>query len=124
MRSARPQELADAFYRGHINWHLHRKVFRTDLYKRAIAAMPDYVRNRRILRYEDKLQYAFIIANMTRNFTYVHILGELRYYGLEDNSMGETYQSQADNQENLEFVDAVINQTFGRMVAQPSSRAP
>jgi hypothetical protein len=59
------------FYGGRINWHLHRKVFRTDLYKREIAAMLEYVRNRRILRYEDKLQYCkhdkeFHIAAHTR----------------------------------------------------------
>jgi glycosyltransferase involved in cell wall biosynthesis len=117
---AKPQQFARIFYGGRVNWHLHRKVFRTDLYKRAIEAMPNYVRHRRILRYEDKLHYAFVIANMTRSFTYIHIFGEMKYYGLGDNSMGEAYQSKADNEENLRFVDDVINRTFGRKVYEPS----
>jgi hypothetical protein len=119
VKLANASQLADLFYGGLINWHLHRKIFRTSVYKEAIEAMPESVRDRRLIRFEDKLHYAFILSKMRKHFVYVHKMGEVRYYGLEDNSMSETYQTQADHDENDAFVTMVINTTFHRVVFEP-----
>jgi glycosyltransferase involved in cell wall biosynthesis len=85
-RTADPDHLQTMFYKGQINSHLHRKIFRTAVYQDAIQSMPDYVLNSRILRYEDKLHFTFIIHKMTGMYRYLPALGEYRYWGLEDNS--------------------------------------
>jgi hypothetical protein len=91
---------------------VHRKIIRTDLYQRALQAMPQAVLDHRLIRYEDKLHYAFIIANMTRKYHYIGVLGELRYWGLEDNSQTETYQSINETVKNDEYVTRVIYSHF------------
>jgi glycosyltransferase involved in cell wall biosynthesis len=114
-REAEPGRYARMYYRGRINSHVHRKVIRTELYQRALRAMPPDVLDRRLIRYEDKLHYAFIIANMTRKYYYINVLGELRYWGLEDNSQTETYQSINETVENDEYVTKVIYGVFGKV---------
>jgi hypothetical protein len=41
------------------------------------------VRNRRLIRYEDKLQFAFIVEEMEGELEFIPILGEYRF--LADN---------------------------------------
>jgi glycosyltransferase involved in cell wall biosynthesis len=115
VREANPNYLARLFYRGKINPHVHRKIFRSQLYKDAIDAMPEYVLESRILRYEDKLHFAFILDRMRRKYYYIRVLGEFRYWGLEDNSQSANYQSVNASVQNDIFVNSVINRTFGRV---------
>jgi glycosyltransferase involved in cell wall biosynthesis len=115
LREASPDLYRRWFYKGKANCHLHRKIFRADLYKVAIETMPPHIRNRRILRYEDKLQYAFIVENMTRNFYFVRIIGEFRYTGLPDNSQSETYQSVNQSLADDAFVTDAIQTVFGKV---------
>jgi len=97
-----------------VNCNLHRKVFRTSLYQAAIARMPKSVRVKRILRYEDKLHFAFIVETMTQNFYFVASVGENRYEDLWDNSKSGTYQSANESEANCAWVNSVINRTFHR----------
>jgi glycosyltransferase involved in cell wall biosynthesis len=115
IREAKPARFKRLFYRARLNPHVHRKVIRTELYLRALDAMSPEVLNKRLLRYEDKLHYAFIVENMTRNFYFLKILGELRYWGLADNSRSETYQSLNESEENDEYVRKVIFDRFGQI---------
>jgi glycosyltransferase involved in cell wall biosynthesis len=114
VREATRDKLANLFYRARINCHVHRKIFRTQLYKDAVAAMPENVTKARILRYEDKLHFAFILDKMRRMYYYIPKVGELRYWGLEDNSQSENYQSINDTLKNLNYVNEMINKTFHR----------
>jgi glycosyltransferase involved in cell wall biosynthesis len=109
---AAPSEFRQMFYDGVINCHLHRKIFRTEIYRQAIAAMPPWVRRQRIIRFEDKLHFAFIVNAMTRPYMFVNAIGEIRYYGLADNSMSATYQSIRQSTANERLVDRIINQSF------------
>jgi glycosyltransferase involved in cell wall biosynthesis len=109
-----PERYKSLYYRGKVNCHVHRKIFRTALYQDAIHSMPAFVLQSRILRYEDKLHYAFILDKMTRNFYYTRTLGEYRYWGLEDNSQSSTYQSVNASIDNDHYVSWIINTTFGR----------
>jgi glycosyltransferase involved in cell wall biosynthesis len=104
--------LRNLFFSGGINCHLHRKVIRTSLYRKAIRSMSYSLRRTRILRYEDRLHYAFLVHSMTRGFEYIHVLGEKRYFGLKDSSMFETYQNRNQSIANLQFVQNLINETF------------
>jgi glycosyltransferase involved in cell wall biosynthesis len=115
VRAATPARLRSLYYGGRINCHVHRKIFRTALYQAGIAQMPDYVVASRILRYEDKLHFAFLLAVMRRMYYYVKVVGEMRYWGLEDNSQSERYQSWQEQLENDRYVTWIINQTFHRI---------
>jgi glycosyltransferase involved in cell wall biosynthesis len=112
VHAATPARLKQLFYAEKINCHVHRKIFRTAVYQKAISKMPEDVRKRRILRYEDKLHFAFILDSMRGRYYYTRTLGELRYLGLEDNSQSEAYQSVEDQLENDRYVSWVLNQTF------------
>jgi glycosyltransferase involved in cell wall biosynthesis len=114
VRTATKHRLSALFYKGRINCHLHRKIFRSAVYHDAIHSMPEYVLQSRILRYEDKLHFAFFLDRMTRQYRYVPTLGEYRYWGLEDNSQSEIYQSVNESLANDNYVSWIINVTFGR----------
>jgi glycosyltransferase involved in cell wall biosynthesis len=114
IREATPARLRQMFYDGEINCNVHRKIFRTELYRQAIAAMPAEVRRKRILRYEDKLHFAFIVEAMTRTYYAISALGQYRYEDLWDNSKSATYQSVNKSRANCRYVSRVINQTFHR----------
>jgi glycosyltransferase involved in cell wall biosynthesis len=113
--TASPAKFKEWYYEGKIHCHLHRRIFRTELYHEALLAMPEYLLKTRILRYEDKLHMAFIVEKMTRNFYYVKTLGEIRYAGLPDNSMSSSYQSVNASLANDQYVTWIINTTFGRI---------
>lgn len=113
---ATPAEYKKMFYRGETNCHVHRKIFRTEVYKAAIEMMPEWVLSERIIRHEDRLHYAFIVNAMTRNFHYLHVLGEIRYYGLPDNSQSEYYQSRSESRKNDRFVTRTIRRLFRHVV--------
>jgi glycosyltransferase involved in cell wall biosynthesis len=113
--SATPRYFRHLFYTGRVNCHLHRKVFRSEVYRRAIEAMPPFVRGVRLLRYEDKLQFAFIVEAMVGGWAFVPVLGEYKFDDLEDNSRSGAYQDGNQSRENDRFVSWAINRTFGRI---------
>jgi hypothetical protein len=49
---------------------------------------------------------------MTKPYMFVKVIGELRYYGLADNSMSTTYQSIRQSNANEKLVDNIINLSF------------
>jgi len=104
------------FFDGRENGNLCRKIFRTDLYKRAIATMPPWLKEYRLLRSEDVLHYSFITRAMQRDFVYSHSLGYVRYAGLPDSSGSQTYYSTAEMERQHQFVCHLINATFGRQL--------
>jgi hypothetical protein len=112
---ANATELENAFYAGTINCHLHRKIIRTDLYKEAISAMPDYVKQKWVCRFEDELQFAFLISKMQRHYVYVRVLGEIRYWGLPDNSLSRAYHTRAELAKNTAWIKRVIMETFHKI---------
>jgi glycosyltransferase involved in cell wall biosynthesis len=112
VKLATPSELRDLFSMGLINCHLHRKIIRTEVYRLAIRSMPYGLRTARLLRFEDRLHFAFLVHSMKKNYRHIKVLGELRYYGLDDNSMSEMYQSRNESASNLEFVQDLIEKTF------------
>ena len=109
------EEYRNLYFSAKINCHLHRKVFRTALYQRAIAAMPPFVRRARVVRFEDKLQLAFLVNEMTSDFYFLNVVGELRYEQLPDNSQSGYYQSKKQNSNDNNFVNKAIVSVFGRV---------
>jgi hypothetical protein len=72
------------------------------------------VQSQRLLRFEDRLHFAFILHHMRNDYRYVRALGEVRYYGLKDNTMSETYQAKRQSCANEQYVQSVITATFNR----------
>lgn len=101
-------------YQGKINCHLHRKIFVTDIYKKAIYAMPAHVRDARIMRCEDGLQLIFYAEHMTGAFRYTPVLGEERHQGLPDSSRSSRYQAKTKNEWNCRLRNEFLWQVFGR----------
>lgn len=111
---AAPKDYRELFYGGLVNCHVHRKVIRRSVYVEAIRSMPDNVRRKRMVRFDDKLAYAFIVNHMTRGFHFLPVLGELRYDGLPDNSQSGTYQTKAENNEENRYVTETVLAVFHR----------
>jgi hypothetical protein len=67
------------------------------------------------MRYEDKLQFAFIANVMEKGWAFVPFLGEYKFQDLEDNSQSGVYQDENQSLENDRFVSWAINRTFRRI---------
>lgn len=104
----------DLLYKQRINCHLHRKVFRTDTFKKAIMAMPEYVRNARIMRCQDNLQIIFYAEYNTRPYYFIKKLGEERHHGLPDNSLSGTYQHLNISEWHCRLQNQYLYDIFGR----------
>lgn len=105
-------------YRQRTNCHLHRKVFVTEIYKKSILAMPEYIRNARILRCQDNLQIIFYAETMTRPFYYIKTLGEERHYGLPDNSLSSVYQPKNMSIWHCRLQNEYLYQVFGKAAGE------
>jgi hypothetical protein len=76
--------------------------------------MPEWVVVLRIVRFEDKLHFAFILSKMTRRYIFVRTLGERRYAGLKGNSQSRAYRAVAGTIWAPKDVDAIITRVFHR----------
>jgi glycosyltransferase involved in cell wall biosynthesis len=106
-------QLFDLLRRGFIDWHLHRKVFRVDLYKRTLLVMPPHVKYRRNSRGQDLLHYLWLLLMMTRRYYFVDEIGEIWYDSLPDNSAQTSYQTDLAKRRECEFVIQVSQEFFG-----------
>jgi hypothetical protein len=117
-RSATRDELLDALFEKCVDWHLHRKIFKTELIHRGLSIVPMDLRDLMLCRGEDLLQYTFIISVMTGMYYYVPAIGEVRYHGLPDNSLTEAYESTAARLANVamikKFTSNFANRTWAR----------
>jgi hypothetical protein len=66
-----------ALIRGRIDWHMHRKVFRTSVVKRGISFVPEKYRKLRICRHKDILQYVYIVTFMRGMYYRIGTVGEI-----------------------------------------------
>jgi len=111
---ATPGQYREAFFAGAVSCRVHGKIIRTEVYKKAIGAMPMRLVQQRINQGGDKLQYSFIVHHLTEGYIYIHALGEVYYADLPDNSRTATYHSLGAGSGQLRFVNDVIYATFGR----------
>jgi glycosyltransferase involved in cell wall biosynthesis len=108
-------ELEKAFYAGKTNFRLHRKIIRADLYREAIAAMPDSVKQKSLDKDEDQLQYPFLVSKMQRDYAYVPEQGAIRHFELPDNSLSQIHDSEAENVENDAWISRVVKELLDKM---------
>jgi hypothetical protein len=113
-RTATREQLFDAVFKKCADWHLHRKIFRTELLQRGLSVIPAELRDLMLCRGEDLLQYTFIISVMTGMYYFVPDLGEVRYHGLPDNSLTEAYESTAARLANVAMIKKVVSQVANR----------
>jgi hypothetical protein len=83
--------------------HLHRKIWRTELFQRGVRLIPQDMREKRIQRCEDKLLSGHVMLVLNGTYRYIPTIGEIRHFGWPDNSMTETYQSRNQSDENCQF---------------------
>jgi hypothetical protein len=114
--SADRETLTELWLDGKVDVHLHRKVWRTELFQRAVAAIPEDVRAMRIQRTQDTLLYAYALMNMTRKYRYLPTVGEIRHFGWPDNSQSEAYQSKKETETQVTFVANWTRKLLGRRV--------
>jgi glycosyltransferase involved in cell wall biosynthesis len=110
-RKARVLTAHDLRYRvieGIIDIHVHRKVFRTSLVTRAIDAMPQRIKERKMLRWEDILMYVYIILNMTGLYYFIPDVGEFHYDKLPDNSLSIVKQNVTQENVLWDFVNQTL----------------
>jgi glycosyltransferase involved in cell wall biosynthesis len=100
---------------GQVDVNMHRKVWRTDLFQRAIRGMGDF-RELRILRLEDTLLYGFVLLNMAGSYRYIKTVGEIRRFGWKDNSQSERYQPKEESWRQGSFVKNWTLRVFGKSV--------
>jgi glycosyltransferase involved in cell wall biosynthesis len=90
---------------GKIDVHLHRKIWRTKLFQRAVNAMPEWLREKRVLRTQDVLLYAYVLLNMTGKYQFLTTVGEIRHAGWPDNSQSMAYyRARGEKKEHCNFV--------------------
>jgi glycosyltransferase involved in cell wall biosynthesis len=109
--------LTKYWLRGRVDVHLHRKIWRTEVFKRAVAAMPQHLRAMRILRMEDTLLSGYFLLHMTRKYQYIRTIGEIRHFGWPDNSQSATYQSWNETSRQCLFVANWTGRLFGAVVS-------
>jgi hypothetical protein len=112
---ATPPKLYSLFHSGMINCHLHCKVICTKLYRMTIRSMMSVLMQYKLLRYEDRLHYTFLMNYMKMDYEYIKILGERRYFGLKGNNISESSQNVNQSIANHTFVQQCINRTFHYM---------
>jgi glycosyltransferase involved in cell wall biosynthesis len=116
IEEATPQVLTQLWLDGKVDVHLHRKVWRTDLFQRAVWSMPSWLKTKRILRSQDILLYGYVLLNMRGMYQYIKKIGEIRHFGWPDNSQSEYYQSINATRRQVEFVANWTRKLFGRSV--------
>jgi glycosyltransferase involved in cell wall biosynthesis len=114
--SADWRNLTKLWLDGKVDVHLHRKVWRTELFKMAVSSMPEDLKGMRILRSQDMLLYAYVLLNMRGVYRYIKTIGESRHFGWPDNSQSEYYQPINVTRRQVGFVLNWTEKLFGRAV--------
>jgi glycosyltransferase involved in cell wall biosynthesis len=121
-REPRQISVLDAFHlrkfwlKGFVDVHLHRKVWRTELFQQAVRSIPQDLRQKRILRCQDVLLYGHVLLLMKGLYRYLPTLGEMRFVGWPDNSQSSAYQARKLTSLNEEFVMNWSVAHFGRRI--------
>jgi glycosyltransferase involved in cell wall biosynthesis len=113
---ATARNLTEYWLNGRVDVHLHRKVWRTELFQRAIWSMPEELREKRILRTQDVLLYGHVLLQMKGVYRFIPTIGEIRHWGWPDNSQSAAYQPKTDTQVQMDFVSNWTLDNFGRCI--------
>jgi glycosyltransferase involved in cell wall biosynthesis len=111
---ATPANLTELWLTGLVDTHVHRKIWRTEILKRAVSYMPDELRHSGIRQCQDLLIWAYMLKNMTGMYRFVNEVGELKHEGWPDNSQSQAYQAWDITQERDLFVKDWVAEMYGR----------
>jgi hypothetical protein len=81
IKRANRDRLTQQWLAGRVDVHLHRKVWRTELFQRALWSTPEDLKHMRIPRLQDLLLDGYALLNMRNMHYYIETLGEMRHYG-------------------------------------------
>jgi glycosyltransferase involved in cell wall biosynthesis len=115
---ATPSRLLDLVFNKSVDWHLHRKIFRSSVVHRGLELLPMNIRGLMLCRGEDLLQYVHIISVMTGMYYYIPNFGEVRYHGLPDNSLTEAYEDNQTRAANVAMIKRFVSEFANRSWSQ------
>jgi glycosyltransferase involved in cell wall biosynthesis len=84
--SANKTSLTQLWLNGYVDVHLHRKIWRTEVFQRAVSEMPAEVKRTYMVFSEDVVLYAYALLAMRGWLQYIKTLGMIRRFGWPDNS--------------------------------------
>jgi glycosyltransferase involved in cell wall biosynthesis len=96
--------LTNLWLHHRVDVHMHRKVWRTELFQRTVSGMSAKIREMRIMRTEDILLYGHVLLQMKGFYKYIPTVGEIRHYGWGDNSQSQAYGTKAARAAQMQFV--------------------
>jgi glycosyltransferase involved in cell wall biosynthesis len=106
--------VASMFSVHELNWNLWKRLIRRSVYLRGIQALPEDLRNRRVLYAEDKLQFGMLLL-YTRTYYYLRQLGYIYYRDNPGNSEAGTTQSKREALKQLRFVEEELRQLWPKL---------
>jgi hypothetical protein len=112
--TANRTRLIHMWFHRRVDGDLHRKVWKTALFQRAVRSMPADLKEMRILRMEDALLYVYVLLNMNGMYDYISTVGEIRHFGWPDSSQTEAYQSYNATSSQMNFVSKWIAKLFAQ----------
>jgi glycosyltransferase involved in cell wall biosynthesis len=110
------KDLTRLWVRGRVDVHVHRKVWSTELFQRAVRFMDPKLRHMLILRAQDTLLYGHVLLVMKGFYRYIPVVGEIRHCGWPDNSKSTVLQSKAEKGKQVHFVANWTARYFGRAI--------
>jgi glycosyltransferase involved in cell wall biosynthesis len=105
--------LSQLFARKELNWNLWKRLIRRSLYLKAVNAMPNRIRERRLIYAEDKLHIGVILLFLNR-FYFLREIGYVYYKDNPDNSESGTLQSKKEAWRQLRFVEKELKRLYAQ----------
>jgi hypothetical protein len=106
--------VASMFSVQELNWNLWKRLIRRSVYLQGIDALPEDLRNQRVLYAEDKLQFGMLLL-YTRTYYYLRELGYIYYRDNPGNSEAGTIQSKREALKQLRFVEDELKELWPKL---------
>jgi glycosyltransferase involved in cell wall biosynthesis len=106
--------VASMFSVQELNWNLWKRLIRRSVYLQGINALPEDLRNQRVLYAEDKLQFGMLLL-YTRTYYYLRELGYVYYRDNPGNSEAGTTQSKREALKQLRFVEEELKELWPKL---------
>jgi glycosyltransferase involved in cell wall biosynthesis len=106
--------LARLFARHQLNWNLWKRLIRRSVYLKAIQALPNQIRHRRVIYAEDKLHIGVIFLFL-KKFYFLKELGYVYYRDNPDNSVSGKLQTKREAWRQLRFVENGLKHLYAHL---------
>lgn len=105
------EEIRDIFFRRKISNSLWIRIIRASVYRKAIDAMSEEMKDSRLNFGEDILHIGYICLYAQRMIM-INNIGYLYYLNNTDNSLSGKYQNDKQNNDNLQRIQYFLNKSY------------